>query len=109
SSAISLLLPGRAWLTHWSLPTLWGGQVGPRTPPLLDQRIDLLGGEVVVVPMVEPGHRRVLTGAEALHALVAEQPVLRDLARLAHADRLLQVIDDLVGAAQRAAEVGAHV
>src|SRR5207247_7502809 len=113
SSAIGVLLARRPRLARFgssrSRPTLWGGQVGTWIPPFRDQRLDLLGGEVVVVPVVEPGHRRVLAGAEALDALVAEQPILRNLARLANADRLPQVIDELVRAAQRARQIRAHV
>src|SRR6266481_1243128 len=46
---------------------------------------------------------------EALAAGGAEERVLRALARLAHADGLPQVIDELVRPAQRAREVGAYV
>src|SRR6266446_5154936 len=74
-----------------------------------DKYVDFGLGQVVVVAVVEPHHRRELAGAEALDLLVAEEPVGRYLVRFLHADRLLDVVDDLIGAAQRAAQVRAHV
>src|SRR5439155_11344065 len=85
----------------------WGEGQG-RTP-LRHQRVHLLWREVVVVPMVEPHHRRVLARAQALDLLVAEKAVRRNLVRRADPDLLLHAVDDLVGPTQRAAEVGADV
>src|SRR5437588_7123573 len=106
SSAISLL-------PAFHLPTAWGGRrrslSSRRRTSLVDQCVDLLQGQVVVVPMVEPQHRRELARTEALDLLQAEQAVGRNLLCGAHVDLLLEVVDDLVGAAQHAAEVGADV
>src|SRR5438552_7788840 len=55
----------------------WGEGRGRTT--LSNQSIDLLRSQVVVIAMVEPHHRRVLAGAEALNFFVAEQPVRRNL------------------------------
>src|SRR5216684_7746874 len=79
-SSATLLRPRLSW-------RLWSWlQRGRRwVAPFLDQRIDLLRGQVVVIFVVEPHHRRELTRSEALDLLVGEEPVLRDLARLTHA------------------------
>src|SRR6266571_7262905 len=74
-----------------------------------DELIDLLRRQVVVVPVVEPHHRRVLACTQALDLLEAEQPVRRHLVRPLDADLLLHVVDDLVRAADHAAQVGADV
>src|SRR5438132_1454652 len=109
SSAIGLLLSRRTTL----LPPLpfrgegWGGGRG-RTS-LRHQRVHLLWREVVVVPMVEPHHRRVLARAQALDLFVAEKSIRRNLIRRARPDLLFHVVDDLVGSAQRTAQIGADV
>ena len=46
---------------------------------LCDQLIDSLCGEVVVILVVEPHHRGVLAGAQALDLLVAEETVRGNL------------------------------
>ena len=62
-----------------------------------------------MIRMVEPAHRRVFARAHAFDLFVAEEPVRRDLVRLLDADGASKVVDDLLGASKRAAEVGAHV
>src|SRR5438309_11574075 len=68
-----------------------------------DQLVERFLGQVVMKAVVVAHHGRVLAGAQALHRLAAEQPVPADLAVLADADLLLQVREDLLGAAQLAA------
>src|SRR5437879_13111585 len=46
---------------------------------LSNQSIELLRSQVVVIAMVEPHHRRVLSGAGALNFFVAYKPVARIL------------------------------
>src|SRR5487761_92202 len=86
-----------------------GFDVRPHQASVVDQRVDLGAREVRLIAMVEPDHRRVLARAQALDLLVGEESVLRDLARLANADGDLQAVDDVLGAAQHAAEVRADV
>src|SRR5438094_172093 len=123
-SGICLLLPRGSWLLHRRLrrhlPTCGEDKLlrrlrrhlptGVEYPaPFGDQGVDRLGRQVVVVAVVEPHHRRELAGAEALDLFEAEEPVRRNLVRAPDSDRLLDVVDDLVRAAQRAAEVCADI
>src|SRR3989442_1034471 len=102
------------------LPTCWGGRrrsrrVGaggwnrPASHLFCNKRIDLFRGQVVMKAVVQPHHRRELARAEAFDLLVAEQPVRRNLLRRADPDLLPHAVDNLVGAAQHAAEVRANV
>src|SRR5207302_11046575 len=86
SSAIGLLLSRRTRLLP-PLPFRGEGRgEGRGRTTLSNQSIDLLRSQVVVIAMVEPHHRRVLAGAEALNLLVAEKAVGRNLIRRARPD-----------------------
>src|SRR5579871_193470 len=70
--------------------------------------VDLLGRQVLVEDVIDHHHRRVVAGGEALLlALQVELAVRRRLAGL-DAEPLLDVLDDLVRAAQHAGDVRAH-
>ena len=87
------------------------GLAAPRgaAPGGLDQRIDLLRRQVVVVPVLVAHHRRELAGAQALHLLDAEEAVGADLVEVIDPDPALDVLADVVAAAESTGEVGADV
>src|SRR3979490_1250872 len=76
------------------LPRLGAVEEGFRPHPR-QQLVDLHRREVVMQPVAVAHDRRVLAGAEALDRLAAEEAVAGDLAVLADADRVLQVLEDL--------------
>src|SRR5436190_6284426 len=111
-SAICLLLPRLASLKPLSLalsPRGRGDLNLSDTFSCGDKGVDRVGRQVVVVTVVEPHHRRELASAEALDLFEAEESIRRHLVRAPDSDRLLDVVDDLARAAQRAAEVRAHI
>src|ERR1700694_5272309 len=73
------------------------------------QLVDLERRQVVVEAVAVAHDRRVLAGAKALDRLTAEEAVAGDLAVLAHADPVLEVLEDLVRAGELAAQVVADV
>src|SRR5207302_7760393 len=86
SSAIGLLLPRSALGLHLPArqgPRPRGGTEGVGTwswrTPVCNQPVNLLGRQVVEVLVVEPHHRGVLAGAQALDLLVAEETVRGNL------------------------------
>src|SRR5215207_11735100 len=73
---------------------------------LLDRRDSVLIGQRAVVAIVDRGHRRDVAGAQALEAPDEQLPVLGGAAR-PRARRLAERVEETVGAAQPAADVGA--
>src|ERR1700694_4869265 len=78
-------------------------------PRSRDQLVDLQRCQVVVETVAVAHHRRVLAGPQALDRPTAEEAVAGDLAVLAHPDGVLQVLEDLLGAGELAAQVVADV
>src|ERR1700694_1674695 len=73
------------------------------------QLVDLQRRQVVVEAVAVAHDGRVLTRAQAFDRFAAEEAVAGDLAVLAHTDRMLQVLEDLLGAGELTAQVVADV
>ena len=78
------------------------------SPQLIDELVNLLVGQADVVVRAAGHGGRVRATSQPVLFAETEQAVGRGLARL-DAQSLLQVAQDIVTAAQGAAEIGAHM
>src|ERR1700730_8463617 len=96
-------------LARGGVPRRIGRPLTTVLPGGVDQRIKLLGGQVVVVTALVAHHGRELAGAHALPLFQAEEAVCTHLVKPLDTDPPLDVIASFVSPSQVAGEVGADV